>query len=307
MSGRLLVATDGRVSASGAFHVAATLADRDGMEVDVLTVVEPLAADAGILVDFPHRNEIERARAEEMLDRVVERLDDALGPAAGWQIELEVGHPAATIARVARETDATIIVLDVDHHDAAGNRIAQEVIQLASVPVLATRECQEGCLKNAIVGLDFSESSRDAARLALATVGRDGHVRLAHVRPRLDFPAALLWNWNDSYRREVEARFTALEAELVVPEGTRVERVSLDGEPAAELMDLARRVGSDLIVIGGSGYTFRDRIMIGSVAQRLVADAGCSVLTTPPVSSKRVGIPTISLKSANRSPLSQVL
>lgn len=307
MSGRLLVATDGRVGAGGAFEVAATLAERDGMEVDVLTVVEPLAADAGLLVDFPHRNEIERARAEEMLARVVDRLDEAVSTTSAWQIGLEVGHPAATIARVARDVDAAIVVLDVDHHDAAGNRIAQEVVQLASVPVLATRECRNDCLKNVVVGLDFSESSREAARLALGMAGPGGHVRLAHVRPKLDFPAALLWNWDDSYRREVEAQFDKLEAELVVPGGTRLERLSLDGEPAAELMDLARRAKADLIVIGGSGYTFRDRIMIGSVAQRLIADAVCSVLTTPPISSKQAGAPSISLRSAKRRPLSQVL
>ncbi len=306
MSGRLLVATDGRENAAGAFDVAATLADRDGLDVDVLTVVEPLAADAGLLVDFPHRNEIERARAEGLLARVVERLDEAVGAAKGWQIELEVGHPAATIARAAREVEATMIVLDVDYHDAAGNRIAMEVIQLANVPVLATRECPNKCMKDVLVGLDFSDSSREAAQLALTLTGEGGHVRLTHIRPKLDFPAALLWNWDDSYRSEVERRFDALEEDLVVPDGIRLHRVCVEGEPAAELLELAQREKADVIVIGGSGYTYRDRVMIGSVAQRLVSDATCSILTTPPVPSRRTAS-TLSLRTATRQPLAQAL
>ncbi len=307
MSGRLLVATDGRENAGPAFDVAATLAERDGLDVDVLTVVEPLAADAGLLVEFPHRNEIERARAEEMLARVVDRLDDKVGAAANWQIELEVGHPAATITRVARDFEASLIVLDVDHHDIAGNRIALEVIQLAKTPVLATRKCKDGCLKDAVVGLDFSDSSREAARLALALVDGGGRVHLAHVRPKLDFPAAILWDWDDSYRREVERQFDALEADLMVPDGLELERVSTAGEPATELMELAEQENADVIVIGGSGYTVRDRLMVGSVARRLIADADCSILATPPVPSKRSGVPTISLRSAKRQRLAQVL
>ncbi|HKJ92904.1 MAG TPA: universal stress protein, partial [Longimicrobiales bacterium] len=123
---------------------------------------------------------------------------------------------------------------------------------------------------------------------------------------KLDFPAALLWNWNDGYRREVERRFVDIEADLVVPPGADLERVSLDGEPAAELMALAEREGADLIVAGGSGHTFRDRVLIGSVARRLLADAGCAVLTTPPVRS-RFHSASISLRAARRQPLAQVL
>ncbi|MEJ2218460.1 MAG: universal stress protein, partial [Gemmatimonadota bacterium] len=130
MSGRLLVATDGRDDAHGAFGVAASLAERDGLDVDVLTVVEPLAADAGFMVEFPHRTEIERARAEELLARVTRRIEENVPLAVDWQVGLEVGHPAATIARVARDLDASLIELDVDHHDAAGNKFALEVIQL---------------------------------------------------------------------------------------------------------------------------------------------------------------------------------
>lgn len=306
MSGRLLVATDGRDDAHGAFGVAASLAERDGLDVDVLTVVEPLAADAGFMVEFPHRTEIERARAEELLARVTRRIEENVPSAVGWQVGLEVGHPAATIARVARDLDASLIVLDVDHHDAAGNKIALEVIQLSDVPVLTARECKGACLRNAVVGLDFSEASCDAVRLALSTVGPEGRVRLAHVRPKLDFPAALLWNWNDGYSREMERRFVDMEADLVVPPGLDLQRVSLDGEPAAELMALAEREDADLIVTGGSGHTFRERVLIGSVARRLLADASCAVLTTPPVRS-RFRSPSISLRAAKRQSLAPVL
>ena len=46
MTGRILLATDGAPQSLGAARVAAALAERDGCEVEVLTVLEPSSAYA---------------------------------------------------------------------------------------------------------------------------------------------------------------------------------------------------------------------------------------------------------------------
>lgn len=69
-----------------------------------------------------------------------------------------------------------------------------------------------------------------------------------------------------------------------------VEHVLLDGDPAAEIALYAAAAGVDVIVIGTHGRTGVDRLMMGSVAERVMRDAPCSVLvvklprgtTTPP-------------------------
>lgn len=55
---------------------------------------------------------------------------------------------------------------------------------------------------------------------------------------------------------------------------TRVER----GDPAVVLIDVAREVGSGLLIVGRRGGDFVTRTLLGSVAERVVQQAPCDVL-----------------------------
>jgi nucleotide-binding universal stress UspA family protein len=50
------------------------------------------------------------------------------------------------------------------------------------------------------------------------------------------------------------------------------------GKPAEEILDLAREVGAELIFIGTHGRTGVSRLVFGSVAERVVREAGCTVM-----------------------------
>lgn len=57
-----------------------------------------------------------------------------------------------------------------------------------------------------------------------------------------------------------------------------VKHVFLQGDPAAEIVGYAREQRLDLIVMGTHGRTGLDRILLGSVAEKVLRDAPCSVL-----------------------------
>jgi nucleotide-binding universal stress UspA family protein len=57
-----------------------------------------------------------------------------------------------------------------------------------------------------------------------------------------------------------------------------VKHVLLQGDPAGEIVRYGRDVGADLIVMGTHGRTGLDRLLMGSVAERVLRDAACSVL-----------------------------
>ncbi|MBX9623302.1 MAG: universal stress protein [Gemmataceae bacterium] len=57
-----------------------------------------------------------------------------------------------------------------------------------------------------------------------------------------------------------------------------VEHALLEGDPAAEIARYAAQAGVDVIVIGTHGRTGVDRLMMGSVAERVMREATCSVL-----------------------------
>jgi nucleotide-binding universal stress UspA family protein len=53
------------------------------------------------------------------------------------------------------------------------------------------------------------------------------------------------------------------------------------GEPTAEILQYAGELEPDLLVIGTHGRTGFDRLMLGSVAEKVLHKAGCPVLTVP--------------------------
>ena len=57
----------------------------------------------------------------------------------------------------------------------------------------------------------------------------------------------------------------------------RVTTKVVDGAPAHSIVDEARAWGADLIVLGSHGYGFVTRMILGSVAGAVVANAPCSV------------------------------
>ncbi len=57
-----------------------------------------------------------------------------------------------------------------------------------------------------------------------------------------------------------------------------VQHIYLEGDPASEVVRLARDAGMDLIVMGTHGRTGLDRLLLGSVAEKVMRDAPCSVL-----------------------------
>ncbi|MGL6075062.1 MAG: universal stress protein [Fimbriiglobus sp.] len=59
---------------------------------------------------------------------------------------------------------------------------------------------------------------------------------------------------------------------------TPVHHVFLEGDAAMEIVRYAEDSGVDVIVLGTHGRTGVDRLVMGSVAEKVVRDSACSVL-----------------------------
>jgi len=80
----------------------------------------------------------------------------------------------------------------------------------------------------------------------------------------------------ESLREEGE---TALEAAEAAVEGVGTERRMLEGGPAREIVAYAEESGADLVVMGTHGRGGINRILLGSVAERVVRRSPVPVLT----------------------------
>jgi nucleotide-binding universal stress UspA family protein len=57
-----------------------------------------------------------------------------------------------------------------------------------------------------------------------------------------------------------------------------IDHVFLEGDPASEIVRYAADAGIDLIVLGTHGRTGVERLLMGSVAEKVMREAPCSVL-----------------------------
>ena len=74
---------------------------------------------------------------------------------------------------------------------------------------------------------------------------------------------------------EGERALDDVEDRLEVP----VERTLTDGSPAREIVAYATEAGCDVVVMGTHGRTGVDRLILGSVAERVVRSSPVPVLT----------------------------
>lgn len=142
--------------------------------------------------------------------------------------------------------------------------------------------------KRIIFATDFSHLS-DAALSEAAALARDsnGLLIIAHVEelPTLYGEGSMYYGLPEPDRGALEKMLAA-----VVPDdpAVRFEHRLLFGNPAEELVSLAKRENADLIVMSTHGRTGLMRMLMGSVAELVVRKAPCPVLTFKPTVPEKV-------------------
>lgn len=148
-----------------------------------------------------------------------------------------------------------------------------------------------------VVGFDFSHSGRAALYRAIALATRAPfHVLhfVCVIDPHTPLHAVPGKKVDYEYTERVQRALTdEIELELRnAKEGVRVHFYvhARIGKPATEILDLAREIGADLIIVGCKGLTGVERLVLGSVSERVVREAGCAVMIARPKSYEHVDL-----------------
>ena len=161
---------------------------------------------------------------------------------------------------------------------------AEKILRHAGVSVMTLgKGAAAGCVADgfvhALVGIDFSADSRRALDAARSMISPSrGRLTLLHAVA----PIAPM-----TYTGDVRSHFD-LDPDL----SSRVEQqvrqlagpgpyevVVTEGPAAAEIMRVAEEAGADAIVVGGRGLSGWERVLVGSVTERVVRFARKPVLT----------------------------
>lgn len=128
--------------------------------------------------------------------------------------------------------------------------------------------------RTVVLGYDGSEAARLAASRAAEAAGRGGRVLVVTSVPSRNAPEVERELTQVGEPEQLLEEATALLGNHEIEITTRLE----EGDPTEALVATAGEAEADLIVVGARGGSFPARALRGSVAERLVGRALCSVL-----------------------------
>jgi nucleotide-binding universal stress UspA family protein len=281
---KLLFATDGSKPAQSAAQFLGALLLPEGTTLDVLVVTEALN---WLSPDWLKESQWRAATDATTAARKLLERD-------GIEVkeELREGQPAYEILCAAEKMQADLIVVGSEGRTGVRGfligSVARSVAQNASQPVLVARAPRAG-LRAAVLAIDGSDHASRAVELAasLPLPSATEWVVSTVVRPFSSFGLLtaqgavatdeMVEVVQEQRRREAGALLQKARAQLEAA-GRRVTTVVMEGDPATAILDLAGEHEADLIIAGARGDSLVRRLALGSVADRLLKTARCSVL-----------------------------
>jgi nucleotide-binding universal stress UspA family protein len=282
---RILVATDFSEQAGRALEAAIALASRSQAElhlVHALEVALPLFEPYAVVLPADWIGEARRL-AQEKLEEAQARVK-----ARGLSGSVQIGDvPAAhAIAEHARAIGADLVVLGTHGHTGLKHvllgSVAERTVEYAPCSVWTVKGSAGASPRTIVAGTDFSDAGGRAVAVA-AEWARSFGARL-HVVHALQIPMPLIAPYEvaipegiiEGARREAQRQ---LEQAAKAVSGVQVS-TELASTPAhAALVDAAKRLPAELVVTGSRGLTGIKHALLGSVAERTLRYAPCSVLT----------------------------
>ncbi len=291
LGSKVLVATDLSDAADEAIRQGDERARADGGELIVCHVVPNVMRNNPL---FPQHNAGDIAGSLDFEQRAVKAIELRVVALTGrslaeFRVVVDNGSPAAGIVRAADEAHATLVA--VSSSGATGldrlllGSVASRVVRYAHCAVLVARPHEK--TGKVLAATDFSDPASAAVTAAVAEAHRR-HARLTLLHslellpnPAVGWGAPFGATWVVPPPELVEqvrasARET-LQGMLNRASAAGDVRVS-EGEPVTTILDAARSLPAELIVLATRGRTGISRMVLGSVAERVISDAPCSVL-----------------------------
>jgi nucleotide-binding universal stress UspA family protein len=131
--------------------------------------------------------------------------------------------------------------------------------------------------RKVVVPVDFSDRSIAALEQALTMVDIPSHLHVIHVLPPISpVDPGVVWDMVDDSTRIAHAKEALSERLGDIAPGVQLE--VLIGDVGYEITQFAKKNDVELVVISSRGISRLRRLLIGSVADRVVRLAECPVL-----------------------------
>lgn len=265
----VLVASDGSEFSVAAIRLGARFAMSNKAELTTMSMMMIDLEAEGNAADVLKCAEIEARKA----------LGEAqiLASAEGYdtRIELREGiNPSKEIVRLADDLHADLIIMGRRGRRGLARLMVgdatRKVIGYADCNVLIVPRAAKMWQQRILLATDGSRHSEKAAETAgqLAKMFGLPMSVLSVLRPKFD----------EVRRAEAQLEVDRVR-EVVANEGIKVDSSIIENpDTAAAILDFSRSCGADLIVMGSHGRTGLGRLLLGSVAERVIGETICPVM-----------------------------
>ena len=268
---KILLATDGSDSGEGAVREAISLAGRCTSELYVVLAVETFQRFASLApyVVGPLATAVDEQEEEarRFLEGVKARAEEK---GVKCTVTVKAGDPFNIIIEEARRHGSELIIVGRRGNTrfervAMGSVTAKVIGNMPGDVLVVPRDAVTEC-KNVMAATDGSRDGETAVAEAIKMARKCGaSLKVLSVAP--------------SPGRAVEAAEALAKAEkAAADESIEIQTLTATGKPYVEITRAAEDNKIDLLVVGRHGRGKLDRLLMGSVTERVVGHSGCAVL-----------------------------
>ena len=292
--GPVLVGVDNSAAAVGAAAMGERIARMAGSRCELVHAVRDAWAPLVAVNPDPMVGEMQALQLAVARETINQTLRETVSPRALVEMTVRFGPPAVVLQDITHECKPGLIVLGGKHHSVLerwlGGSTSLHVVRSSDVPVLVTAgEPNGGSLRRILVAADLSRAAGPTVALAERFARLVGaKLRLLTVfEPLPDLPGIPPTDPTEYYALAQET----LERDvwpLVTTSG--VERLVRHGMVVDTLLREASDWKADLLVVGSHGKGWAQRVLLGSVTERLINHLPTSLLVAPVAVTS--GVPT---------------
>lgn len=221
---------------------------------------------------------------KEIAERLLTWQRKFNGKTDSTHIIIDKGHVARTVARIARDIEANLIVLgpggEKSNHFMSTGAFIGNIARLAEQSVLV---CQHTNIERILCGIDGSQQSAKALREAISLAKLfNAKLSIAAIIPPVGINplgmeqaeiSAVEENFKRKYIDEMNAFIKQFDTQDV-----KVDYHFPWGSPSHMLINMAEDLKKDLIVVGATGKGGIKELLLGSTADKILNHTSSSLL-----------------------------
>jgi nucleotide-binding universal stress UspA family protein len=281
--GPILVGVDTSPAATGAAAVGERLARLASVPCRLIHAVRDAWAPLVAVSGDPQIVDMQKMQLAVARQRVNESVGNAVSDQTLQKLDVVFGPAAVVLQQAMLDQRAGLMVLGGKHHSTLerwlGGSTSLHVVRAAEVPVLITSGLPAS-FRRVLVAADLSRASGPTIGLAARfakLVGADLRV-LTVFEPLPDLPSVPAVDPDEYFALAQQT----LEREVwPLVSSPAVEKLVRHGHVVETVMREATDWKADIVVVGSHGKGWAQRVLLGSVTERLVNNLPTSLLVAP--------------------------